>query len=333
MRLASKVPTLQARLDDTANASHLFCMSGHEHSDGHDGHDHAHDHAHHHADMGTADSRRRVAIAGILTGVFMLAEVAGGIISGSLALIADAAHMLTDTGSLALAWLGYKLGERPADAERSYGFARMKILAAFTNGILLILLSLWITWEAIHRLLEPTDVIGGVLLGVAIGGLVINIIAFAVLHGGSKEDLNMQGALWHVAGDLLGSVAAIGAALIILTTGWMPIDPLLSVLVALLVGWAGIRITRQSAHILLEGTPKGLQPSQIKADLLAHVEGIKTVDHFHAWALTETKPLVTLEVTVKNGACPETLRRAVKDRLDHKFDLSHATVEVVSEPL
>lgn len=304
-------------------------MTDHDHAHDHD----AHDHAHHHADMGTADSRRRVAFAGILTGLFMLAEVAGGIISGSLALIADAAHMLTDTGSLALAWLGYKLGERPADAERSYGFARMKILAAFTNGILLILLSAWITWEAIHRLMEPTEVIGGVLLGVAIGGLLINLIAFAVLHGGSKEDLNMQGALWHVAGDLLGSIAAIGAAIIILTTGWMPIDPILSVLVALLVGWAGIRITRQSAHILLEGTPKGLTPSKIKADLLEHVEGIKTVDHLHAWALTETKPLLTLEVTVKAGSCPETLRRAVKARLAAKFDLSHATVEVVSEPL
>lgn len=304
-------------------------MPGHDHS-----HDHnAHDHAHHHADMGTADSRRRVAFAGILTGLFMLAEIAGGIISGSLALIADAAHMLTDTGSLALAWLGYKLGERPADAERSFGFARMKILAAFTNGILLILLSLWITWEAIHRLLEPTEVLGGILLGVAIGGLVVNLIAFAVLHGGNKDDLNMQGALWHVAGDLLGSLAAIGAAIIILTTGWMPIDPILSVLVALLVGWAGIRITRQSAHILLEGTPKGLEPARIKADLMENIDGIAAVDHLHAWALTESKPLVTLEVTARKGACLETLRRAVKARLEQSFDLSHATVEVVSEPL
>lgn len=304
-------------------------MADHAHAHDHDGHDHAH----HHADMGTADSRRRVAFAGILTGLFMLAEVAGGIISGSLALIADAAHMLTDSGSLALAWLGYKLGERPADPERSYGFARMKILAAFTNGILLILLSLWITWEAFHRLLEPTEVMGGILLGVAIGGLLVNLIAFAVLHGGSKDDLNMQGALWHVAGDLLGSLAAIGAAIIILMTGWMPIDPILSVLVALLVGWAGIRITRQSAHILLEGTPKGLEPAQIKADLLAQIEGIAAVDHVHAWALTESKPLITLEVTAKKDVCIETLRREVKARLASRFDLAHATVEVVSQPL
>lgn len=315
-----------------ANSAHDH---GHDHGDGHgDGHGHGHGpgHAHdHHADMGTADSRRRVAIAGILTAAFMVAEVTGGIISGSLALIADAAHMLTDAGSLALAWLGYKLGERPADQARSYGFARMKILAAFTNGILLVLLAVWICWEAAHRLMNPSDVLGGVLMAVAIGGLVVNIIAFLVLHGGSKEDLNMQGALWHVAGDLLGSVAAIIAAIIILTTGWMPVDPILSILVALLVGWAGIRIARKSGHILLEGTPKGLEPAKIKADLLAHCDGIAAVDHVHAWALTETKPLVTLEITAAPDACAETLRRAVKSRLEAKFDLSHATVEVVSK--
>ncbi len=208
--------------------------------------------------MSSADSRRRVAIAGLLTAAFMIAEIVGGVISGSLALLADAAHMLTDAGSLALAWVGYKLADRPADPQRSYGFARMKILAAFTNGILLVLLSLWIVWEAIHRLLEPVEVMGNVLMAVAVGGLIVNIIAFAILHGGSKEDLNLQGALWHVLGDLLGSVAAIGAAIIIMTTGWMAADPILSVLVAILVLVAGVRIARQSGHILLEGTPDGL---------------------------------------------------------------------------
>lgn len=278
--------------------------------------------------MTSADSRRRVAIAGLLTAVFMIAEVVGGVISGSLALLADAAHMLTDAGSLALAWIGYKLAERPADSRRSYGFARMKILAAFTNGILLVLLSLWIVWEAIHRLLEPVEVMGNVLMAVAVGGLLVNIIAFAILHGGSKEDLNLQGALWHVAGDLLGSVAAIGAAVIIMTTGWMAADPILSVLVALLVLFAGVRIARKSGHILLEGTPAGLEPEEILADLAA-IEGVAAVDHFHAWALTEAKPLITLEVTAADGADPDQLRRAVKERLADRFQVSHATVEVV----
>ena len=278
--------------------------------------------------MSSADSRRRVAIAGLLTAAFMIAEIVGGVISGSLALLADAAHMLTDAGSLALAWVGYKLAERPADPQRSYGFARMKILAAFTNGILLVLLSLWIVWEAIHRLLEPVEVMGNVLMAVAVGGLIVNIIAFAILHGGSKEDLNLQGALWHVAGDLLGSVAAIGAAVIIMTTGWMAADPILSVLVALLVLFAGVRIARKSGHILLEGTPAGLDPAEIRADL-ASIAGVASIDHLHAWALTEQKPLLTLEVTAADGADPDQLRRAVKDRLADRFQVSHATVEVV----
>jgi cobalt-zinc-cadmium efflux system protein len=283
--------------------------------------------------MTSADSRRRVAIAAALTGAFMLAEVAGGVISGSLALLADAAHMLTDCGSLVLAWVGYKLAERPADSQRSFGFSRMKILAAFTNGILLVLLAVWIIWEAIHRLRDPVQVMGGTLMIVAVGGLLVNIIAFLVLHGGSKEDLNMQGALWHVAGDMLGSVAAIVAAAIILATGWMAADPLLSILVALLVFYAGIRIAKQSGHILLEGTPSGLSSAEITADLTLNVTGITHVSHVHAWALTETKRLITLEVTAKPGACIETVRRDVKARLAEAYGLSHATVEVVSEPL
>ena len=312
-------------------------MSDHTHSPGHT-HDHDHDHGHghdhghshdHDADMTSADSRRRVAIAGLLTAAFMFAEVAGGLISGSLALLADAAHMLTDAGSLALAWVGYKLAERPADPQRTYGFARMKILAAFTNGILLVLLSLWIVWEAIHRLLDPVEVMGNVLMVIAVGGLLVNILAFAILHGGSKEDLNLQGALWHVAGDLLGSIAAIGAAIIIMTTGWMAADPILSVLVALLVLFAGVRIARKSGHILLEGTPVGLDPEDIQADLVAEIEGVASVAHFHAWALTEQKPLITLEVTAAPGADPDQLRRAVKERLAGRFNVSHATVEVV----
>lgn len=306
--------------------------SSHDHAHDHS-HSHGHDHDHdHHANMDTADSRRRVAIAGVLTAIFMVAEITGGLISGSLALLADAAHMLTDAGSLALAWLGYKLADRPADAKRSYGFARMKILAAFTNGIALIALSCWIVWEAALRLLNPMDVMGNVLLIVACGGLLVNIIAFLVLHGGSKDDLNMQGALWHVAGDLLGSVAAIAAALIIIATGWMPIDPILSALVAVLVGIAGVRIARKSGHILLEGTPKGLSSDLITTDLMAHVDGVTQISHVHAWALSETKPLITLEVTGAPGTCVEALRRAVKARLKTKFSVSHATVEVVTEP-
>lgn len=294
----------------------------HSHADG------SHDHGHHHALPETADARKRVAFAAILTFVFMIAEVAGGLISGSLALLADAAHMLTDAGSLALAWLGFKLAERPADEYRSFGWARFKILAAFVNGMALLVLAAWIVFEAVQRLIDPQPVMGGVLMGVAIAGLLVNIIAFFLLHGGDREDLNLRGALWHVAGDLLGSIAAIAAAIVIIFTGWMPIDPLLSILVAVLIVIGGVRITLQSAHILIEGVPSGLDPADIKADLEASLPDAARVDHIHAWALTEQKPLVTLEVTAREGACLDTLRKAVKARLSEKFGVSHATVEV-----
>ncbi len=304
-------------------------MSTHSHS--HGSHDH-HGHHHHHATPDTKGGRQRVAFAAVLTLLFMLAEVVGGIISGSLALLADAAHMLTDAGSLGLAWLGFKLAERPADATRSYGWGRFKVLAAFVNGLALICLAAWIIIEAAQRLASPQPVMGTLLLTVAIIGLLVNIAAFAILHGGDREDLNMRGALWHVAGDLLGSIAAIGAAIVIILTGWMPIDPLLSVLVAGIITVGGYRIVRSTGHILIEGVPKGLSPTDIKTDLEANVSGAETVDHVHAWALNESKSMVTLDVKSAPGACTESLRLAIKARLKDTFGVSHATVEIECDP-
>lgn len=305
-------------------------MSAHHH-----GHLHQHDHAHHHsAGLGeTADGRRRVAIAALLTFTFMIAEVVGGIISGSLALIADAAHMLTDTASLALAWIGFKLSERPADPSRSFGWGRFKVLAAFVNGITLILLAAWIVFEAINRLLDPPPVMGNLLLIVACAGLIVNLVAFRILHSGDHDDLNMRAALWHVAGDLLGSIAAIGAALVIIFFGWVPIDPILSMIVAAIIAIGGVGVIRNTAHILIEGVPIGLSTEAIKHDLEANLQDAQSVDHIHAWALNERKALVTLDVEARSGACVETLRLAVKARLKERFEIDHATVEVISKPL
>ncbi len=291
-----------------------------------------HDHGHTHVYGDTKDARKRVALAAWLTFAFMGAEVAGGLISGSLALLADAAHMLTDAGALGLAWLGFRLAERPADTRRSYGFHRVKVLAAFVNGLALLVLAAWIVWEAAQRLRDPAPVLGGLMMGVAVLGLCVNMIAFAVLHGGDRNDLNLRGALWHVAGDLLGSVAAIVAALVIILTGWTAIDPVLSVLVALLVAFGGWRLAREAGHILLEGTPSGLDPVTIGEAIMMHVEGVKTVDHVHAWSLNEARPLVTLDVYASPGACAETVRRQVKALLLRDFDVSHATVEVIATP-
>ncbi|MEM7328854.1 MAG: cation diffusion facilitator family transporter [Pseudomonadota bacterium] len=299
---------------------------------------HAHHHGHTHHDHGsavsnTADGRRRVAIAAILTFGFMIAEIIGGLISGSLALLADAAHMLTDAGSLVLAWIGFKLADRPADASRSFGWARFKVLAAFVNGLTLIALSIWICIEAAQRLLDPSPVMGNLLLAVAGIGLLVNIAAFRILHGGDHEDLNMRAALWHVAGDLLGSVAAIAAALVIIFTGWMAIDPILSVLVAGIILFGGIGVVRRTTHILIEGVPEGLSLDAIKADLEQELPDAANVDHIHAWALNETKTLVTLDVEARAGACLESLRLAVKQRLKEQFHIDHVTVEIRSKPL
>ncbi len=200
-------------------------------------HDHAHGHHHHQ----------------VLTGTFMVAEVAGGLITGSLALLADAGHMLTDTVALALAWVAFVLTERPADHKRTFGYHRWPVLAAFVNGLALLGIVLWIAVEAVQRMLDPQPVLGGTMLVIAFAGLVVNIVAFALLHGGDRDNLNLRGAALHVLGDLLGSAAAIIAAGVIMTTGWTPIDPLLSLFVALLLVRSAWYLLRQSGHVLLEG--------------------------------------------------------------------------------
>ena len=288
-----------------------------------------HNHAGHtHGDTSTADGRRRVAISFVLIASFMFVEVAGGIISGSLALLADAAHMLTDAASLALAWIGYKLAARPADETRTYGFARIRVLAAFTNGLALIALAVWILIEGIARLQAPQPVMGPLLLGVAVIGLLVNLVCFAVLHGGDREDLNLRGALWHVAGDLLGSLAAIIAAVIIIKTGWMPIDPILSMLVAILVLVAGIRITKQSGHILIQGAPNTLTPEKIRTILAPDLDGIATIDDIHIWSLTEKDTIITLQISTKSEQSTDQLRTRIRSTLAQSFAVSQLTIEI-----
>lgn len=292
--------------------------AGHGH--GHAGHDHV-------PEVGR-DNERRIFLAMLLTGGFMVAEVIGGLISGSLALIADAGHMATDTAALALAWIAFRLSRRPADATRSYGFHRGEVLAAFVNGIAMIVLVLWIVVEAVQRLYAPVAILGGVMLWIAVGGLLVNCVAFWLLHAGSSENLNIRGAAVHVAGDLLGSVAAILAAGVIITTGWTPVDPLLSVLVGLLILRSAWSITRQSAHILMEGAPQGLQAADIKRDLIANIEGIEDVHHVHTWSLTQERPLVTLHARIHENADPDELLQAVGRRLEQRFKVDHATVQI-----
>jgi len=273
-------------------------------------------------------NRRRTFWAALLTGGFMLAEVAGGLISGSLALLADAAHMLTDTASLAFAWLAFRLAERPADDDRTFGYHRFQILVAFANAITLFLIIGWIFAEALHRLYEPVEILGSVLATVALAGLVVNIVAFLLLHGADRENLNIRGAMLHVLGDLLGSLAALAAAGVILTTGWTPIDPLLSMVVGLILFRSAWRLAKESGHILLEGTPAGVAVENIKQDLVEHVPGLVRVHHVHAWSLTQSQPLLTLHAEISDGHDPLTATERIKSRLIERFDIDHATVEI-----
>ena len=299
----------------------------HPHSHEH-GHDHGAGHTHSHAPDVNRSNQRRVLAAMCLTAGFMVAEVTGGILSGSLALIADAGHMATDAAALFLAYIAFRLSNRPADTNRSYGYHRAETLAAFVNALTMIALVAWILFEAVQRFFDPVDILGGLMLWVAVGGLLVNVLAFWLLHSGEKENLNMQGAAVHVLGDLLGSVAAIAAAIVILYSGWTPIDPLLSIFVALLILRSAIALARQSGHILMEGTPKGLDIEEIQKDLLNNVAGVEDIHHLHAWSLTATRDVMTLHARIAEGVNPDHVLAAINDRLRHKFQIDHATVQI-----
>ncbi len=288
-------------------------------------------HRHGHAGDRHGSNVRRIFWALLLTGSFMFVEAVGGVISGSLALLADAAHMLVDTVSLLFAWIAFKLSRRPADKARTYGYHRFPVLAAFTNGISLIFIVGWIFIEAVGRLIDPTEVLAAPMLAVAGLGLVVNATAFVVLHGADRNNLNVRGALLHVLGDMLGSVAAVSAALIIMMTGWMPIDPLLSILVGLLVLRSAWFLVKDAAHVLLEGVPGQLDVREIGPDLVSHIAVVEDVHHVHAWSLSQDRSLLTLHARIIEGANPDSAVAEIRSRLAQRFDISHVTVQIELE--
>jgi cobalt-zinc-cadmium efflux system protein len=267
-------------------------------------------------------------IAAILTGGFMVAEAVGGLLTGSLALIADAGHMLTDSVALVLAWVAYRVGERPGTSRMTYGFDRLKIVVAYTNGLTILAIALWIVYEAVQRLLSPAEILAAPMLAIAALGLIVNAAAFFVLHGGDRTSLNLRGALLHVIGDLLGSAAAIVAALVILTTGWYPADPLLSMLVAVLLLRSAWRLVRESALILLEGAPPHIDRNAIVHELMESVAGIADIHHMHVWSLDGRQLMATLHARISPGADAEAVTAALKRRLAERHGIGHTTVEI-----
>jgi cobalt-zinc-cadmium efflux system protein len=288
---------------------------------------HSHDHG---VSQGAAlaNNERRMGLAAALTGAFMFAEVAGGIAAGSLALLADAGHMLTDFASLTLAWFGFRLSRRPADWKRTYGFDRFQILVAFANGLALFAIAAWIVYEAIERLMVTPEVSGGIMVVIAALGLLVNVAAFALLRGADRENLNIRGAAIHVLGDLLGSVAALIAGAVIIFTGWTPIDPLLSLVVAVIIVRSGWRVVADAGHILLEGAPEELDTRAIGPDLVANVKGVEEVHHVHVWSITQSRRMVTLHAVICETEDTDRMVRNIKARLKQRFGLDHATVEI-----
>lgn len=302
---------------------------GHKHAHSHaHGHDHGHDHAHAHHHVGDENNAARIGIAALLTGGFMVVELVGGVMASSLALIADAGHMLSDFGALVLAWVGFRMARRPATLQRTFGYRRFPVLAAFVNGIALFLIAAWIVYEAIVRLNNPQPVMSGLMLWIAAGGLAVNVASFVVLHGADRDNLNVRGALLHVAGDLLGSLAAIIAAVVIMTTGWTPADPLLSVLVALIILRSAWSVTAQSAHILLEGAPEGVDLHHVIRDLTDNVEGVTDIHHAHLWSLDGRRSVMTLHAKIREGASGPDIVARIKKRLNETHGVGHATVEI-----
>lgn len=286
-------------------------------------------HEHDHHDDADESNLRRVIIALVLTGVFMVVEVIGGIISGSLALLADAGHMLTDTMALALAAMAFHVSKRPPDGKLTFGYQRFQILAAFVNGLSLLAIVGWILIVAVDRFMHPQDVLGETMLVVAAAGLVVNMISFAVLHTGDQDNLNIRGAAVHVAGDLLGSVATIVAAIVIIYTGWTPIDPILSVAVAALILKSAWLLVKRSAHILLEGAPEWLDVSTMQERIVAGVPGVGEIHHVHIWGLTQQQLMLTMHMSMSDSPASQAdVLRDVKKFLQEEYGIGHATIEV-----
>ncbi|HEU5206395.1 MAG TPA: cation diffusion facilitator family transporter [Gaiellaceae bacterium] len=282
----------------------------------------AHDHDH-----GRVESRRALAGALALTLAYTAIEVVGGIAAGSLALLADAVHMLSDNVAIALALVAVWLAAKPATAGRTYGFKRAEVLAALANGVLLVALAIWIFVEAIMRLRDPGEPLGGWMLAIALLGLAVNVAAGLVLSGARGQSLNVDAAFRHVFADVLGSVGVAVAAIVILMTGWVEADAVVSVLIALLVLASAWSILRDSTEILLESTPRDLDV-EVLGRRLAAASGVVEVHDLHVWTITSGFPALSAHVLVRPGEDCHGRRRELERLLHDEFGIEHTTLQV-----
>jgi len=289
---------------------------------------HPHDHAHDHDHASPAMRREsRLLFAFALTVLMLVAEAIGGLVSHSLALLADAGHMLVDAGALMFAWLGAHYARRPADAKRSFGYARLEVLVGYSNSLLQFLLVIWIASEALFRFANPAPILSGTMLAVALAGLVVNAIVLGTLSH-SHDDLNTASARLHVLGDLLGSAGAVVAALLVRYFDWLWADPAVSILVSLLILGNAWRLLRRSAHILLEGTPEGMDADIVGDTVLREAPGVRDVHHVHIWQLAGGSHVATLHARALEGHAPDAVILAIRTVLRERFSVEHATVQL-----
>ena len=287
---------------------------------------HSHGHSHGIADI--EKNGRILGLVALLIGSFMIAEFIGGLLSGSLALLADAGHMLSDFASLTLAWYAFRLSRRKPTARMTYGADRMQILVAFGNTMLMVFLCVWIVSEAVQRILSPGAILSELMLVIAAIGLVVNVLALVIISKANRDNLNVRGARLHVMGDLLGSLAAITAAGIIMETGWTVADPLLSLVIVAIILRNAWPVMKDSAHILLEGSPDHLSRQDIREDLAGSIDDVVDIHHVHFWSITQARTMATLHARVRESAVPHDVIVRIKERLHDGFGIEHTTVEI-----
>ena len=283
--------------------------------------------AHEHPHEERGESRRALTVVLVMTAGFTVAEVVGGLLTGSLALLADAGHMISDNLSLGLALFAVWLAGRPETPEKSFGYKRAEILAALVNGVTLVAISIWIFIEAYSRLREPPEILGGPMLAIAALGLLVNAAGAIVLSRSGSENLNTQGALRHVVADALGSIGVIVAALVIILTGWRYADPLVSVVIGGLILASSWSLLRDSTNILLEATPRNMNAEEVGRKM-AGAEGVAEVHDLHIWTITSGFPALSAHVLVGQNEDCHGRRRELEDLLAREYGISHTTLQV-----
>ncbi|MCM3788995.1 cation diffusion facilitator family transporter [Domibacillus indicus] len=295
------------------------------------GHSHSHDHGHHHGHHHGSSNKMALKWSFFLITSYMIIEVIGGFLTNSLALLSDAGHMLSDAAALGLSYAAMTLGQKAASRRKTFGYKRFEILAAFLNGLTLMVISLYIFFEAYGRITNPPEVMSSGMLIISTLGLIVNIVAAFILMKGDKDDnLNVRSAFLHVLGDMLGSFGAILAALMIMFFGWNLADPIASLIVALLIVVSGYRVTRDSVHILMEGTPLNVDVDQVKEKLLSLSE-VKGVHDLHVWSITSDFPALSCHLVVSQDGDGQDVLFKAKKLLHDEFELHHVTIQIDKE--